>query len=387
MRKLTPEQHRLQCSHCGGMFTGTHRQVKRARSEPNRNRYCSSICATAARKANRRPLPYSGTCRACGAAFESRTAKLYCSLRCYRESPELKERARAMAKAANDAWRLKASIERDLVVFKCAQCGKEREMLPGRAKRRKFCNQRCYRGYMRDRFDRWIASNESIGTLNNYDEFLSAEELFCLVDGCGWQGKNLSNHMNLAHGVRADEFKRAAGFNLTTGVIAAPLAEAMANRPQSLGGKDGVWFGGVNPLSAVAGKRVTGYKSREGKEHRRKAVALIVDEARPQAKRQCAGCGEEFTPVGLGRNAKYCTRKCRDTAYAKQAQDRRYELICAACGGSFKGNKSQATRAADGLPVCCSIKCRQALNGSRPHHDSVPIECPVGRENGENEEA
>ena len=142
-------------------------------------------------------------------------------------------------------------------------------MLPGRAKSRKFCNQRCYRAYMRDRFDRWVASRETIGTLNNYDEFLSSEELFCLVDGCGWQGRNLSTHMNFAHGVQADEFKRAAGFNLTTGVISAPLAELMADRPQSNTG-----FPGRKMPPDVGGGRVTKYYSREALEHHRKAMII-----------------------------------------------------------------------------------------------------------------
>jgi hypothetical protein len=139
----------------------------------------------------------------------------------------------------------------------------------------------------------------------NYDEFLDKAELPCLIDGCGWHGQWLTLHMNYAHGVRADEFKRAVGFNLTTGVVAKPLAEAMRGRaPQ--GNMD------IAAIGRQVGGKPGGYVSREGVEHRKKAAAL----GGALSARSCVGCGVSFTPpTPNSGNAKFCTVECRSATY------------------------------------------------------------------------
>ena len=59
---------------------------------------------------------------------------------------------------------------------------------------------------MNKRYDRQIASPDKLQLPQGYDGCLDREQLNCLVDGCGWVGKHLSTHMNIAHGIKADEF-------------------------------------------------------------------------------------------------------------------------------------------------------------------------------------
>jgi hypothetical protein len=93
----------------------------------------------------------------------------------------------------------------------------------------RFHNKLCRRKYQSERFDRWIASPETMPLPQNYDEFLTDNILSCLVEGCRWIGHNLSTHMNFTHGLDALNFKVQAGFNLRTGVISAPMSEKMSN--------------------------------------------------------------------------------------------------------------------------------------------------------------
>jgi len=118
---------------------------------------------------------------------------------------------------------------------------------------------------MEERFDRNIGAVETIEQLSNYDEFLSAEILNCLVDGCKWRGHNLSLHMNQTHGVKADDFKMAAGFNLSTGVVSASMQKNLVARVNQ---------GGKVDNSIAIDARNFKYKSREGKEHLQKSIML-----------------------------------------------------------------------------------------------------------------
>ena len=104
---------------------------------------------------------------------------------------------------------------------------------------------------MAKRFDRWIANPQTLALPQAYDEFLTGEELPCLVEGCNWRGQWLSLHMNYTHGVPADEFKRAAGFNLKSGIISGPMREALAQRPQSLAPGQGEYLAGASHRSHV----------------------------------------------------------------------------------------------------------------------------------------
>ena len=142
-------------------------------------------------------------------------------------------------------------------------------------------------------------------------------DLTCVVDGCDWKGKHLTLHMNQAHGVNAGEFKRAAGFNLSTGVIAKPLAESLRER-EVVGIAAHMDDADRSAALALAQEALAAnhirYRSLEGREHAKKARAMLG----PGPQRTCAGCGKAFqqsTPMG---KALYCSRECRDNAYAEQ---------------------------------------------------------------------
>jgi hypothetical protein len=293
---------RLSCAHCGTTFHGSLSQARKVKYE-GQVVYCSTLCRHAALRAKfSTPIPNRGPCPTCGKEFFSRTAKIFCSIGCYTSSAQFRERmlsenrkkALAAGRAVTNARRKEKSTKN------CVQCGEVFYSQP--RKKQKFCGQNCYRKYMADRFDRWVASPQGIALPQNFDEFLIQNELPCLVDGCGWSGHHLSIHMNLAHGVKADEFKRAAGFNLGTGVISGPHREALQAR-------EPVGIATEPPLR----ERSTGvrgdYKSLEGKEHYKKARALIS-----ATQRECERCSTPFTPHTY--NSRFCSNRCRlDTWY------------------------------------------------------------------------
>ena len=229
---------------------------------------------------------------------------------CYSSSAQFdKMRRDALKKALLPESRAKqsASAKKGWMV-PCLECGKDVYQKPSR--KRKYCGKICYRSYMAKRFDRWIANPESMSLPQCYDEFLDREELTCVVSGCDWEGVHLSTHMNQAHGIRANDFKRAAGFNLGTGVIARPLAEAFRDR--SLRGISLLPFPGALELAqqALLDNPIR-YRSLEGKEHAVKAHLLCG----PGPLRICSGCGETFqqkTPYG---RAKYHSIECREKHY------------------------------------------------------------------------
>ena len=323
----------LECGHCGSRFKGSDSQARKVKYEKQAV-YCSATCRTAAssKKAREQAVRegkklrkgvLSGPCKTCGKLFESRIDKMFCSLDCYTKSAQFKTMVAENLKKAGSL----ESIQRRAQAAKlgqcvpCLECGTEfyqKRPSKGRAAR-KFCDTACYRSYLAKRFDRWVANPEGMALPQCYDEFLDREELACVVDGCDWHGQHLTLHMNQAHGVRADEFKRAAGFNLSTGVIAKPLAVALRER-DLLGvavNMDDADRAAALALSqeALAANPIR-YRSLEGREHAKKARAMLG--AGPQ--RTCDGCGTLFqqsTPMG---KAKYCSLECRDNAYAKQRQ-------------------------------------------------------------------
>lgn len=295
----------MKCAHCGCTFQGTDSQAFHFKYE-GREAYCSQICRHAAQRAKLcKPLPQHGPCPTCGKMFESRTSKVFCSLECYNKSPEFKEMARANCKKGKQTQEEMWAEKMQRI---CPVCGKE-----FRADRshRKFCSHLCYRKFRADLFDAWVANPQQIALPQCYDEFMLQEELPCLIEGCNWKGRHLSVHLNQAHGVLAADFKRAAGFNLKTGLVAPDLAEELSQRR-----KLGV---AVNPVLQQKGQEnrysgVRNYQSLEGKEHRRKA-RMMIDSEGPE--RTCIGCGAKFrqsTPFG---KALYCTIPCRTDHYAK----------------------------------------------------------------------
>lgn len=314
----------LTCGHCGSRFQGSDSQARKVKYE-QRTVYCSDLCRYAAlRNKFSTPIPNRGPCKTCGKTFFSRSAKIFCSLGCYINSAQF----RAMAATNKGQGESQESREHRAQAARlgknvpCLECGSEfyQKRATQRRPARKFCTKTCYRAYLAKRFDRWIANPEGLALPQNYDEFLDREVLQCVIDGCAWEGQWLSLHMNLAHGVPRAEFKRAAGFNLSTGVIARPLAQMLCERA-----KVGVALE-PNPETiahalAKAREKPIRYTSIEGREHRRKARAM----SGPGPVRQCRGCQKAFqqtTPTG---RALYCSKPCRNAHYAalKRAKAKR----------------------------------------------------------------
>lgn len=346
----------LRCSNCGASFGGTLSQKKHSYYE-GRPAYCSEACVVASRDSRRKPIPNRGPCPQCGAMFESRTEKKYCSLRCYTQSDQF--RKMVADNAPIGLARAREVLGRKDPVYlsePCAECGKVMRFTSGR--RRRFCSKAHYRSYLAKRFDRWVASPQRIGMPANYDEFLSLDELPCLIPGCGWIGRGLSNHANLAHGIRASAFKRAAGFNLGTGIVAAPTHELLVER-----NADGKYSDFMELARAASGCNPPtgprGYISQEGREHASKTRALIG----PGPLRSCRACGEKFqqtTPMG---RTLYCSIECRTRHYGAQIKAApRVGMCCGLCGQSFMGTKDQKGRSDAGLTVFCSTHCRQINN-------------------------
>lgn len=324
-------QFELTCGHCNAVFMGTYKQrwnQQRGLTTP----YCSPACRMAASSAKAqaqalregktlRKGVLAGPCKKCGSMFESRIDKLYCSMDCYTTSDQFREMQSKYWKPSESVRASIAEALRTGGTAPCIECGTEFYRKRSDARRgRKFCTKVCYRSYMAKRFDRWVANPEAMALPQCYDEFLDRERLRCVVHGCDWEGLHLTTHMNQAHGLPAADFKRATGFNLSTGVIARPLAEAFQSRARR-----GV---AVNPPDAEAiamghaaqsdGSYIR-YVSREACEHQKKARAMLG----LGPTRICRGCALEFvqsTPMG---RALYCSVACRTSDYAKKARRQR----------------------------------------------------------------
>jgi endogenous inhibitor of DNA gyrase (YacG/DUF329 family) len=289
--------------------------------------------------AHKKALLQLGPCPECGKHFESRYEKTYCGMECYTSSAAFKSRMASY----NDE-------KKNIVRGECPQCGVE--FFAKASRKQKFCSKNHYRAYMAERFDRWIASPQAVALPQAYDEFLTLDELPCLIEGCDWHGLNLGQHLNFAHGIPANEFKKLAGFNKSTGLVTPAVSEALANRPH-------LAFA-VPPITQTTGKTRES-PSLEAREHAAKARALAMVSA-DSIKRLCKGCGKEFQqdiPFGV---KKYCSIECRDVFYKKA---RPFEtLICAECGKPFQTqSKEQQQRSKEGVPVFDTFSCRQKRNG------------------------
>lgn len=323
----------LECGHCGAKFKGTDSQARKVKYE-KRVVYCSSTCrmAAASKKSQAQAVKegkklrkgvLAGPCKTCGKTFESKVDRQFCSLDCYTKSGQFRD-------MQSQHWTLSEEVKAKISTtlkkgqdVPCLECGEGfYQKPPSKGKpARKFCSTTCYRSYLAKRFDRWIANPEGMALPQCYDEFLDREELECLVDGCNWKGRHLTLHINQAHGIKADEFKRAAGFNLSTGVVSKPLAEALRERA-AVGVAVNVGEGTNNAALALAHEAIATnpicYKSLERREHSKKARALMG----PGPQRICIGCGNTFrqsTPMG---RALYCSLECRDNAYTAQRREK-----------------------------------------------------------------
>ena len=293
----------LVCAHCDAVFVGTYSQARHFKYS-GRIAYCSTVCRNAGkRKKMCTEVPSRGPCKGCGAMFKSRTAKQYCCMDCYISSDAFKATREKALENANKANAIRHPREKEGGYVGCLECGSEIYIAP--ASKKKYCSQICYRKYMAKRFDRWVANPEELALPQCYDEFMTQNELPCLIEGCDWIGKNLSLHANQAHGIKAQDLKRAAGFNLTTGLVSPELHERLV---ESNAGKGCIPFGPPD-----GNCKIQRYHSAEGSEHRKKARALAGNG--PQ--RHCHGCGVVFTQRTPFGRAKYCNIECRDQSYAE----------------------------------------------------------------------
>lgn len=324
--KAVDSQFELMCGHCKAVFMGTYKQhwnQQRGLTTP----YCSSACrlASSSAKAQAQALRegktlrkgvLAGPCKKCGVMFESRIEKLYCSMDCYTTSEQFREMQSKHWKPSESVRASIAEALRTGGTAPCIECGSDFYRKRSDAQKgRKFCTKVCYRSWMAKRFDRWVANPEGMALPQCYDEFLDRERLTCVVHGCNWEGQHLTMHINQAHGLPSADFKRAAGFNLSTGVIARPLAEVFQSRELRGVAVDSVHDELEIARSAQQGS-YTRYVSRESCEHKKKAMALTMLGFGPT--RICKGCASEFVQSSPMGRALYCCRECRNNTYARQ---------------------------------------------------------------------
>lgn len=346
---MTPITYK--CAACGSSFTPTARQRKRHGSGDRNGgaACCSDVCRRTRSVGAPRKHPVEfGPCPTCGSMFRSKAPKKFCSMKCYTSSEQFIEQTRsALRKAAASAGRSPEPNTKE-----CPGCGERFKSKPTGPK---FCKGSCRRSYFAARYDRWFATPETIALPQGYDEFLSQDELPCLVEGCEWFGQLLSNHMNFAHGVPASEFKKQAGFGPRTGVVGALARAAMESREHIK--LPSPWL-----ANAPRGNRSVG-RSLEGLEK--------ISKSRSEAATAhvCIVCGDDFVSRSNAksgeRGPKYCTRRCLAKASrdARKARAGAVHVACDECGTAFRPSLQQEPRAARGIPVFCSLACRQTRNG------------------------
>lgn len=307
--KISLQQQYLECAHCHAEFVPTYKQLQHLKYGECKNAFCSPICRITHNANALRKIRPTLNCPICHKDFQSKKAKKYCSLKCYNDSPEFKERAKQQFIENGKKIRLKKHLE-GTENRNCLECNTEFFVI--KSSRKTFCNKSCWRRYLAKRFDRWIANPQTMALPQAYDEFLTQEDLPCLIDGCDWKGKFLALHMNQTHGVPADEFKRAAGFNLHTGVVPADFSEMLAERNCPIGQLDG---------NRSAGKgTIRRYKSLEAREHIIKGQMLRNANPDNYPERCCLGCGVKFKQTTAFGQTKYHSIECRNKHYREKAK-------------------------------------------------------------------
>lgn len=208
------------CDYCGEEYEISPSSWSRHKKH-GKNKYCSRKCSILA--SGRNYGGYKCKCKTCGKEIiASYPDKKYCSMDCYMSDEKTMDRL----KSYNDKKHEEGSVDKE-----CKNCGKEITVRKSRIgfSGNSFCSRSCYREYLSERFDRFIESNVSFENINNFDEFLTEDELSCPIDGCGWFGKHLGNHLNLSHGILSRDAKMAMGFNLSTGLCTRDVSEKLSN--------------------------------------------------------------------------------------------------------------------------------------------------------------
>ncbi len=340
----TLEMHKYICGWCDKEFESDSRSQLVAVRRHNAV-YCSKECKN--KRNNAQPGPHAGVCVNCGSGFRSRTkGKRYCSMKCYIESPETIERLRLRNEEA-------ASKRPN-----CPQCG-------GKTKtKRKFCSTLCQRRFFDERFDRFIASPETLALPQNYDEFFCKDELPCIIEGCDWVGHRLGYHCNIVHGIDVVKLRELAGFNRRTGTVSAPEQQRLSDQGKTLfeDGKTGHAFLEMQE-EIKNGERERPQSNPsdtlESREHRRKAAALrravIVT-------RVCNECEREYESTALAHGSLFCSVKCRSVGERERRRQGVSEEKCSYCGEIFIANQWKADRVRNGHKVTCSDLCRNRMN-------------------------
>lgn len=307
----------------------------------------------------KRRIPICGTCQQCSQNFVSMTNKKYCSMSCYLASPQFKAVLLNNALIINRKSREGHTANPDERIKKpCLHCGQAFFVKPKEIKSHKYCSHVCYRAYMAERFDRWIASPQSIVLPQCYDEFLSQEALPCLIEGCNWVGDHLASHVNFAHGITAEKFKEMGGFNRASGLVTPQLSKYYSQRAKDLGLGNGPMLLECTIKRLKSGAKCIASSQRlEGKEHFRKAQAILRATAAPR-RYICRQCVKEFDVVTVGSKHIYCSIKCRSAYY----NVRRWDVTCNHCGLRFLGTRVQWRHASRGEVVLCSQQCTAARN-------------------------
>ncbi len=339
MNTKTKAPHTFTCGWCERDFSSNERTQLGA-ANAWRNVYCSNQC----RNANNNSKSYIhvlGPCPNCGKMFKSRSKnKLFCCMKCYTSSPEFKSRMQSY------------NEKKRLAPRECPQCGTLVQH-----KKNKYCSNACRRLYFAERFDRWVANPEKIALPQNFDEFMSKSKLPCLVEGCDWEGAFLGQHVNIAHGITADNFRELVGFNHGTGLVGIDLHLVMSEHAKQMI-EDGTWSPGTPPELRDVDRSIRKSPRLEAREHMLKAGALNAGKKSQRGPLPCRHCN---TPVEQNYYGQilYCSTRCRSAYYRNQG---RAELHCDYCGDTFMARTDQLKRAKNDQKVCCSLECRNHMN-------------------------
>lgn len=263
------------------------------------------------------------TCPVCGELFKTKDeSKTYCKQRCYLNSQKFKDiHSKRMVRVENT----------------CFEC--KEQFLTRVCQKRKFCSKKCFREFFSSRFDRFVANPEKIALPQCYDEFLTQEELPCLIEGCNWSGKCLGIHVNLFHGITAEKFREMAGFNRGTALVTMAVSDYRSEVAKRVFKEED-----RHPIDQC--DHVQRGKTRlEGKEHAVKVRSF------PEVK-------ESMRKAGV----RSSTQETREKARKGIASRRLIELVkvCEFCEKEYTTNLMSAKRSR-----FCGKKCRNGFNRKR----------------------
>lgn len=325
MATKSPKIERLRssliCAWCNKGFTGSYSQAKHFYYE-GFNACCSKECRDKSIEKNRnktliekgktiRKGTMSGPCLECSKMYPTKkTDRQYCSMSCYTKSDAFKKRLQKSSIKGREASKLNWD---EKMKAKCSYC--EEVFRSPRSRDNKkglqaFCSSLCYRKYKAELFDIWTANPQQIGSITNYDEFLTGDSLLsCPIDSCEWEGKHLSVHVVNHHGLLARDFKKLAGFNITSGLVCEDTHKKLCDRPLAGTALKGDILSIYKKRNPIFG----GYISEERRQSCKKTIAMLSQENGPD--RVCAGCGVTFQQASYFGRQKYCAIKCRTEHY------------------------------------------------------------------------